>query len=65
MLEERTGRPVLGTLPFLYDVWLDGEDALAISGWSGWWGTLGRVRHWSDTFRCGGSVPQSLQRHRC
>jgi adenosylcobyric acid synthase len=35
MLEERTARPVLGTLPFLYDVWLDGEDALAISGWSG------------------------------
>jgi adenosylcobyric acid synthase len=35
MLEQRTSRPVLGTLPFLYDVWLDGEDALAISGWSG------------------------------
>ena len=35
MLEERTLRPVLGTLPFLYDVWLDGEDSLAISGWSG------------------------------
>jgi adenosylcobyric acid synthase len=35
MLEERTSRPVLGTIPFLYDVWLDGEDALAISGWSG------------------------------
>jgi adenosylcobyric acid synthase len=35
MLAERTRRPVLGTLPFLYDVWLDGEDALAISGWSG------------------------------
>jgi adenosylcobyric acid synthase len=35
MLEERTSRPVLGTLPFLYDVWLDGEDGLAISGWSG------------------------------
>jgi adenosylcobyric acid synthase len=35
MLEERTSRPVLGVLPFLYDVWLDGEDALAISGWSG------------------------------
>ena len=35
MLEQRTARPVLGTLPFLYDVWLDGEDALAISGWSG------------------------------
>ena len=34
MLEERTARPVLGTMPFLYDVWLDGEDALAISGWA-------------------------------
>ena len=35
MLEARTCRPVLGTLPFLDDVWLDGEDALAVSGWSG------------------------------
>ncbi|HET7659894.1 MAG TPA: cobyric acid synthase, partial [Oryzihumus sp.] len=35
MLEERTGHPVLGVLPFLYDVWLDSEDALAIAGWSG------------------------------
>jgi adenosylcobyric acid synthase len=35
ILEERTSRPVLGVLPFLYDVWLDGEDALAVSGWSG------------------------------
>lgn len=35
MLEDRTGRPVLGTLPFLEDVWLDGEDALAVAGWSG------------------------------
>jgi adenosylcobyric acid synthase len=35
MLEDRTSLPVLGTLPFLYDVWLDGEDGLAISGWSG------------------------------
>ncbi|HET8600355.1 MAG TPA: cobyric acid synthase [Segeticoccus sp.] len=34
-LEERTGRSVLGVLPFLYDVWLDGEDALAVAGWSG------------------------------
>ncbi|MCH8612711.1 cobyric acid synthase [Arsenicicoccus dermatophilus] len=35
MLEERTGgRPVLGVLPYLQDVWLDSEDALAISGWS-------------------------------
>ncbi len=33
-LEERTARPVLGVLPFLYDVWLDGEDALAVDGWS-------------------------------
>ena len=33
LLEERTSRPVLGTLPFLQDVWLDGEDALAVSGW--------------------------------
>ncbi len=34
-LEERTDRPVLGVLPFLYDVWLDGEDSLAVEGWSG------------------------------
>ena len=34
MLEERTSRPVLGVLPFLADVWLDSEDALAIAGWS-------------------------------
>ena len=34
MLEERTSRPVLGVLPFLYDVWLDSEDALAVAGWS-------------------------------
>jgi adenosylcobyric acid synthase len=35
MLEERTGgRPVLGVVPYLQDVWLDSEDALAISGWS-------------------------------
>ncbi len=33
MLEERTGRPVLGVLPFLTEVWLDSEDALALSGW--------------------------------
>ncbi|AKT52090.1 cobyric acid synthase [Arsenicicoccus sp. oral taxon 190] len=34
MLEERTGgRPVLGVVPYLQDVWLDSEDALAISGW--------------------------------
>jgi adenosylcobyric acid synthase len=33
-LEERTGRPVLGVLPWLPDVWLDSEDALAIGGWT-------------------------------
>jgi adenosylcobyric acid synthase len=30
-----TGRPVLGTLPWLDDVWIDAEDALAVAGWSG------------------------------
>jgi len=29
-----TGRPVLGTLPWLDDVWIDAEDALAVAGWS-------------------------------
>ena len=33
MLEDRTDRPVLGVVPFLRDVWLDSEDALAIAGW--------------------------------
>ena len=33
ILEERTGRPVLGVVPFLEDVWLDSEDALAFAGW--------------------------------
>jgi adenosylcobyric acid synthase len=32
-LEERTGRPVLGVVPWLDGVWLDGEDALAVAGW--------------------------------
>lgn len=32
ILAERTGRPVLGVIPFLTDVWLDSEDALAMSG---------------------------------
>ncbi|TWH22975.1 adenosylcobyric acid synthase (glutamine-hydrolysing) [Prauserella rugosa] len=34
-LTELTGRPVLGVLPWLDDVWLDSEDALAIAGWDG------------------------------
>jgi adenosylcobyric acid synthase len=29
-----TGRPVLGTLPWLHDVWIDAEDALAVAGWA-------------------------------
>ena len=33
-LEERSGRPVLGVLPWMTDMWLDSEDALAIGGWS-------------------------------
>lgn len=33
-LHEITGRPVLGVLPWLADVWLDSEDALALAGWS-------------------------------
>ncbi|GAA4356618.1 cobyric acid synthase [Angustibacter luteus] len=34
-LTERTGRPVLGVLPWLDDVWIDSEDALAVAGWRG------------------------------
>jgi adenosylcobyric acid synthase len=34
-IEELTGRPVLGVLPWLHDVWIDSEDALAAAGWSG------------------------------
>jgi adenosylcobyric acid synthase len=33
-LEERTARPVLGVLPWMTDMWLDSEDALAIGGWA-------------------------------
>ena len=31
-LEERTGRPTLGVLPYLEDVWMDVEDSLALEG---------------------------------
>src|SRR4051812_10609304 len=34
-LEQVTGRPVLGVLPWLPGVWSDSEDALAIAGWRG------------------------------
>jgi len=34
MLHTATGRPVLGVLPWLDDVWLDAEDALAVAGWT-------------------------------
>lgn len=30
MIEELTGRPVLGVLPWLRDLWIDAEDALAL-----------------------------------
>ena len=36
MIMSATGRPVLGVLPWLRDVWLDSEDALAVAGWSGY-----------------------------
>lgn len=32
-ITRRTGVPVLGVLPWLADVWLDSEDALAVAGW--------------------------------
>jgi adenosylcobyric acid synthase len=35
MIAAATGRPVLGVLPWLRDVWLDSEDGLALAGWSG------------------------------
>jgi adenosylcobyric acid synthase len=31
-LEQRTGRPTLGVLPYLDDLWLDVEDSLALEG---------------------------------
>lgn len=33
-LSERTGMPCLGVLPWLNDVWLDGEDALRLDRWT-------------------------------
>jgi adenosylcobyric acid synthase len=33
MLTERTGRPVLGVLPWLDGLWLDAEDSLALERW--------------------------------
>ncbi|HEX3003612.1 MAG TPA: cobyric acid synthase, partial [Angustibacter sp.] len=35
VLEQRTGRPVAGVVPWVDGVWLDGEDALAVAGWRG------------------------------
>jgi len=34
-LERRTGRPVLGVLPWLPGVWIDSEDTLPVDGWHG------------------------------
>jgi adenosylcobyric acid synthase len=39
-LAARTRRPVLGVVPWLTDVWLDSEDALAIGGWTSATGAL-------------------------
>jgi adenosylcobyric acid synthase len=36
MIEGFTGRPVLGVLPYLRDVWLDAEDALVLDGRPTW-----------------------------
>jgi adenosylcobyric acid synthase len=36
MITAATGRPVFGVLPWLPDVWLDSEDALAVAGWPGY-----------------------------
>ncbi|HEU5356580.1 MAG TPA: cobyric acid synthase [Actinocrinis sp.] len=32
MIEGHTGRPVLGVLPYLRDIWLDAEDSLTLEG---------------------------------
>ncbi|GMA39428.1 cobyric acid synthase [Mobilicoccus caccae] len=34
VVEDRTGLPVLGVVPWLDGAWLDGEDALTLGGWS-------------------------------
>ncbi|SDY84651.1 adenosylcobyric acid synthase [Amycolatopsis xylanica] len=39
-LDRLTGRPVLGVIPWLHDVWIDSEDALAAAGWGSSGGTL-------------------------
>ncbi|MGH9096525.1 MAG: cobyric acid synthase [Acidimicrobiales bacterium] len=33
-LAKATGRPVLGVLPWLDEVWIDAEDSLSVAGWS-------------------------------
>lgn len=33
IIESRTGLPVLGVVPYLREVWLDGEDALTLGAW--------------------------------
>lgn len=34
VITDRTGLPVFGVVPWLEGAWLDGEDALALGGWS-------------------------------
>ena len=58
-LRALTGRPVLGTLPWLDDVWIDAEDALAVAGWS-----ADRPAQQRDPARRRGAVPSGVQHHR-
>lgn len=47
VVESRTGLPVFGVMPYLSEVWLDGEDALTLGSW--------KTRGSSDSGSSGGS----------
>ena len=56
-----TGVPVLGVLPWLGGVWLDGEDTLAVGRWS-----IRRRRTWRDCNAAAGGrgqISPAVQRH--